>query len=103
MGRLELAYRRAGPRTLRWEAEHSLLSFSRGTGKVAASAFRAEQESGRVLGGHSPFFILTMNVNLKDMPPLPAPTGSPLKPRQGCLAVPQGSLSLLPQGSQGTG
>ena len=28
MGRLELAYRRAGPGTLRWEAEHSLLSFS---------------------------------------------------------------------------
>ena len=55
-------YGRVGPGTFRWEAERSLLSFSRVTGKVAASAFRAEQELGRVLGGHSPFFILTLNV-----------------------------------------
>ena len=47
MGRLELAYRRAGPGTLRWEAEHSLLSFSRVTGKVAASASEQKRDWGR--------------------------------------------------------
>ena len=65
--------------------------------------FRTEEGTGRVLEGRSPFFILTLNVNWKDMPPLPAPTGPPLTPRQGCLAAPQGSHSHLHQGSQGTG
>ena len=46
MGRLELAYRRAGPGTLRWEAEHSLLFSSRVTGKEAASASEHKRDRG---------------------------------------------------------
>ena len=46
MGRLEFAYGRAGPGTLRWEAEHSLLSISRVTGKVAASASEQKKDQG---------------------------------------------------------
>ena len=47
--------------------------------------------------------ILTLNGNREDLPPLPAPTVTPVPPRQGWLAVPQGSLYRPPQGSQGTG
>ena len=46
MGRFEFAYGRAGPETLRWEAERSLLSFSRVTGKVAASASEQKRDRG---------------------------------------------------------
>ena len=88
-------------------AEYSLLSSSQVTGKVSVSTSEQEREQGGRegvgYGDLAPVFILTLNVNSDKLPPLPAPTGPPLTPRQGFLAGSQGSLSLPVQRSQGTG
>ena len=93
--------------TLPSAAERSLLSSSWVTGKVSVSTSEQEREQGGRggvgYGGLAPIFILNLNVNSEKLPPLPALTGPPLTPRQGCLAGIQGSLSLLVQWSQGTG